>query len=65
MTVAELLTLINILGGIGSLTKSILDIREDLEKRPLIDQAPPEHVAAIQAAMGSGGSVWDSDHLGN
>ena len=64
MTVATILTLIDILGGMGTLAKNIVDIREDLENRPLKEMAPPEHVAAVKAAMGSGGSVWEETHAG-
>jgi hypothetical protein len=65
VTVATLLTLIQILSGLGSVSVSILKIRDELEKQPLSGLVPPEQVAAIKAAMGSGGSVWDEDHLGN
>jgi hypothetical protein len=64
MSVATLLTLINILGGMGSLAKDIIDIRSELEKQPAGAQAPASHVAAVKAAMGAGGSVWDDTHGG-
>jgi hypothetical protein len=64
VTVATLLTLISILGGLGTLAKNIVDIRAALEKEPAGAPAAPEHIAAIKAAMGSGGSVWDETHQG-
>ena len=69
MTIAELATLISILAGMGNITQAIFNIRADLQKSVADghgdDPAPPEHVAAIKAAMGEGGSVWDEDHSGN
>lgn len=62
MTVATLLTVLNALGAVGSLTKTLFDIRADLLARPLDAPAPPESLAKVMAAMGSGGSVWDESH---
>lgn len=64
MTVGALLTLIQVLAGLGSISVSVINIRNDLEKRDPASPAPPEHVATIKAAMGSGGSVWDEVHAG-
>lgn len=61
MSVATLLTLIQILSGLGSISESVINIRNDLEKRNPSDPAPQEHVSAIKAAVGSGGTVWDAD----
>lgn len=65
MTVGALLTLIQILAGLGSISVSLINIRNDLEKRDPSSTAPAEHVATIKAAMSSGGSVWDETHAGN
>ena len=64
MTVSALLTLIQIMAGMGSIASSIVNVRKDLEKRNPTDPAPPEHIATVKAAMGSSGSVWDEDHAG-
>ena len=64
MTVATLLTLIQILSGLGAVSVDIINIKNDLEKRSPSDPAPAEHVATIKAALGSGGSVWDETHAG-
>lgn len=61
MSVATLLTLIQILSGLGSISVALINIRNDLEKRNPSDPAPSEHVSAIKAAMSSGGTVWDED----
>ena len=62
MTVAMLLTILSALGTMGTLAKNIVDIRDELSKRPPGETAPAESVAAVKAAMGSGGSVWDETH---
>jgi hypothetical protein len=64
MTVATLLTLLQILSALGSVSGAIINIRNDLEKRNPSDPAPAEHIAAVKAALGSGGSVWDESHAG-
>jgi hypothetical protein len=58
MSVATLLMVINILGGMGTLAKDVIDVRSELEKLPAGAQAPAEHVATVKAAMGQGGSLW-------
>jgi hypothetical protein len=64
VSVSTLLTLVQILSGLGSVSNAILNIKADVEKLPPESAAPPEHVAALKAALGSGGSVWDETHAG-
>lgn len=67
MTVALFLELCQILAALGGAGSAFIAIRKDLEARGLqpSDPLPPEHIATIKAAMGSGGSVWDEDHSNN
>jgi hypothetical protein len=66
VTVALFLQLCQILAALGGAGEAFVTIRADIEKRHLKpeDPLPPEHVATIKAAMGSGGSVWDETHGG-
>lgn len=56
MTVASLLLVIQILSGVGGISNAIINIKNDLEKRPLSDPAPAEHIAAVTDAL------WDATH---
>lgn len=58
MSVATLLTVLQILGGMGTLAKDIVDIRTELEGKPPQADVPAEMLKAVKAAMGNGGSVW-------
>jgi len=56
VTVASLLLVIQILSGVGGISNAIINIKNDLEKRPLSDPAPAEHIAAVTDAL------WDATH---
>lgn len=64
MTIALALQLIQLLAGLGTISTDVINIKNDIEKKPPNDPLPEEHVATLKAAMGSGGSVWDETHAG-
>jgi hypothetical protein len=63
MTVATLLTLIQILNGLGGATVALLTIQKDLEARGFHpdDLLPTEHLDAIKALLAPVGT-WDATH---